>query len=210
MADETKKASKSSSSSKDKSESKSKSKSKTESKTKKSKSSDSKDKEKARSEAKSSSTRSGEKASGDKGDAFVLSGLDTHAGFVRPLVLQLSSFASIAPLHVLIILFAIFILLHLYLPLCLIPHLSASVTLVIPIQNTVKSIAAQKSSGSKDNGDAAQWLLYWVIYTIFGWMRGTVALWRPHWRGVFEIGRSASLVVVGGAWFGRKGLKGPS
>ncbi|OCF37709.1 hypothetical protein I316_00836 [Kwoniella heveanensis BCC8398] len=74
--------------------------------------------------------------------------------------------------------------------------------------NTIKSITAQKGSRSKDNGDAAQWLLYWIVYTTFGWMRGAVSLWRPHWRGVFEVGRTASLVVIGGAWFGRKGLKG--
>ncbi|WVF70224.1 hypothetical protein IAT40_005013 [Kwoniella sp. CBS 6097] len=208
MADE-KKTPKSGSSSKEKSKSKS------ESKSKRAKASDPKVRAKAKTKAKgksseSSSSKSSQKASGNNQDAFVLSGLESHAGFLRPLVLQLSSITSFTPLHVLIILFTVFILLHLYLPLFLIPHLSAAVTLVIPIQNTIKSITAQKGSGSKDNGDAPQWLLYWIVYTIIGWMRGTMSLWRPHWRGVFEVGRSASLIVVGGAWFGRKGLKGAS
>lgn len=61
-------------------------------------------------------------------------------------------------------------------------------------------------AGKPGKGDGAQWLVYWLFYIVLGWMRGMVRVYRPGWVGVFEVGRSGTLVAVGGGWFSKSVL----
>ncbi|WRT70124.1 uncharacterized protein IL334_007118 [Kwoniella shivajii] len=130
--------------------------------------------------------------------------LKSHAGYLRSPIISLSITLSLSPLTSSLIFTLIFITLHLFLPLFLVPHVSAFITLFIPIQNTINAILLEKK-GKKS--DSPQWALYWIIYCLLGWMRGYVGLWAPNTRGIYEIARSGILVVVGGPWFGREGLR---
>ncbi|WWD03759.1 hypothetical protein V865_001815 [Kwoniella europaea PYCC6329] len=182
--------------------SKSASNSKTSSSSKKPSSSSSSSSSRNSSPSSSSSSRSSSSESRDH--KLSSSYLKSHAGFVRPLILSLSSTTTLSPTIISIVLISIFLSLHLYLPLFLIPHLSAPITLLIPIQNTIHCIVAEKG---KKKSDGAQWCLYWIIYCLTGWVRGAVQIWWPGYKGVVEIGRTSLLVLKGGPWFGRMGLR---
>ncbi|WWC94985.1 hypothetical protein V866_001837 [Kwoniella sp. B9012] len=157
---------------------------------------------KSSSSSSSSSSRSSSSESRD--DNLISSYLKSHAGFLRPLILSLSTTTTLSPTIISLILLLIFLFLHLYLPLFLIPHLSAPITLLIPIQSNIHCIVAEKG---KKQSDGAQWCLYWIVYCLTGWLRGAVQVWWPGYRGAVEIGRSSVLVLMGGLWFGRMGLR---
>ncbi|WWD19731.1 hypothetical protein CI109_104195 [Kwoniella shandongensis] len=179
------------------------------------KSSSSKSSSKKDSSSSSSKDKAGPSASQSKSvdqirnaeyEALVQSCLASHAGYLHTPIGSLSSLLSLPQTTTLIILLSLFLFAHFYFPLFLIPHLSSTITLIIPIQNTVAAIQAEKDDKGK-KGEAGQWLLYWMIYCFLGWGRGWVAIYRPGWRGVFEVGRSGGLVLLGGGWFGRAVLK---
>ncbi|WWC68278.1 uncharacterized protein I206_102201 [Kwoniella pini CBS 10737] len=147
-----------------------------------------------------SRSKSGSRSEDDQVESF----LKSHAAFIRPLIISLASTTTSSPTIISIIIFTIFLIAHLYLPLFILPHLSAPITLLIPIQNTILSITSEKN---RKKSDSAQWLLYWIVYCLLGWARGCIQIWYPNLSCSFELGRSATLVVVGGPWFGRAGLK---
>ncbi|OCF61397.1 hypothetical protein L486_01045 [Kwoniella mangroviensis CBS 10435] len=152
----------------------------------------------------SSSSSSRSSSSESRDDKLTSSYLKSHAGFLRPLILFLSTTTTLSPTIISLILLIILAFLHLYLPLFLIPHLSAPITLLIPIQNTIHCIVAENG---KKKSDGAQWCLYWIIYCLTGWIRGAVQIWWPGYRGMVEIGRTSVLVLMDGPWFGRMGLR---
>lgn len=86
-------------------------------------------------------------------------------------------------------------------------HMSASLTLVIPLQNTLKSIALGHKSSSKAK-DSAQWLAYWVTYTFLGMTGGWIGIVRPAWAWLFELWKTLTLVILAGPWYGRQILVG--
>ncbi|WWC91797.1 uncharacterized protein L201_006744 [Kwoniella dendrophila CBS 6074] len=156
----------------------------------------------SRSQSESSSGRSSSKENDN--DKLIKSYLLSHAGYLKSLILPFSKTTSIPPLILSIILLAIFMLLHLYLPLFIIPHLSALITLIIPIQNTANTIISEKG---RKKTDAAQSLLYWIIYCLLGWVKGAIQVLYPNFAGLFALARTAILILVGGPWFGRAGLR---
>ncbi|WWC64468.1 uncharacterized protein I303_107078 [Kwoniella dejecticola CBS 10117] len=156
------------------------------------------------SDGKHSSGSLDKRSSEHKADDRIHSYLNSHSGFLKPLILSFSSLTSLSPTIISLIPFSIFLVLHLYLPLFILPHLSALITLLIPIQNTISAITSEKA---RRKSDAAQLLLYWIVYCLLGWLRGGVQIWYPHLKGYFELARSAGLIVVGGPWFGRAGLR---
>jgi hypothetical protein len=52
-----------------------------------------------------------------------------------------------------------------------------------------------------------QWMWFWLVYVILNGCRGLVGIYRPGWKGWFELWRSVMLVVVGGPWFARGALQ---
>ncbi|WVQ66879.1 uncharacterized protein L199_005070 [Kwoniella botswanensis] len=152
----------------------------------------------------SSSSSSRSSSSEPRDDRLTSSYLKSHSGFLRPLILSLSTTTTLSGTIISLNLLFIFLSLHLYLPLFLIPHLSAPITLLIPIQSTIQCIVSEKG---KKKSDGAQWCLYWIIYCLTGWVRGAAQIWWPNYRGMVEIGRTSVLVLMGGPWFGRMGLR---
>jgi len=129
--------------------------------------------------------------------------LTSHAGYsAKPIDAVAKSFQT-DPDNVALVLGFIFLVLHLLTPTFLLPHLSALVTLIIPLQDTLLSLSYEISRNPGAGRDTCQWLAYWVVYVAFEMARGWVAVWRPGWKGAFEVGRSAGLVTVGGPWFSR-------
>lgn len=41
---------------------------------------------------------------------------------------------------------------------------------------------------------------------MLGWMGEVVRVFRPGWRGVWEVGRVGAGVVLGGPWFGKEAM----
>lgn len=54
--------------------------------------------------------------------------------------------------------------------------------------------------------EGIQWTLYWVIWVLLEGLRGLLGVYRPGWRGWFEVWRVGWLVVIGGPWFARDRL----
>ncbi|KAK8853304.1 hypothetical protein IAR55_004008 [Kwoniella newhampshirensis] len=162
----------------------------------------------AKSKSSSSSSRpiSSDQIREEEYQAWVQNSLTTHAGFLEPLIQSISSFLSLPLTKTLILILSLFILAHLYLPLFLIPHLASALTLVIPIQNTTRCLRSE-IEGKGRKTDTGQWLVYWMVFCVLGWGRGWIAIFRPGWKGFYELGRSAGLVLVGGGWYGRAALR---
>lgn len=138
---------------------------------------------------------------------YIDSLLTSHAGYLKPIILSLSSAFEISPTSISVCLGGIHFALHLVAPAFLLPHLSALTTLIVPVTGTMMSIAfdSDKKRSSEAN-DSSQWSFYWVIYCFFEIIRGWVGIWIPGWKAVFEIIRTGGLITVGGPWFGYTGL----
>ena len=137
---------------------------------------------------------------------FADSLLKTHASYLTPVILGISSTLDLSREHASVVAGAIYFTLHLVTPVFLLPLLSSLVTLAIPVQNTLRCIAVEKAKGAKEAKDGPQWLYYWIIYGVFELIRGAVGIWRPGWKHFFEIARTFGLITVGGPWFGYQGL----
>lgn len=135
---------------------------------------------------------------------YITALLKSHGSYMRQPILSLSTSLSLSPTEVSTALAIIYFLLHLVLPAYVLPHLSALVTLIIPLKNTLVSVA--KETKAKKNEDCAQWSWYWVVYGVLGILRGTLGIWNPGWKAGLEIVRSGALICVGGPWFGFEGL----
>ncbi|AFR94329.2 hypothetical protein C343_02403 [Cryptococcus neoformans C23] len=140
---------------------------------------------------------------------LTLSTLSSHCPHLLTPTIRLSSLLDI-PLTVSLTFFlAAWGIAHLYIPIFAIPYWSGILTLVSPLWGSMQIISGElgkgdeKGAGRSRKGDGAQWLVYWLFYTVLGWMRGMVRVYRPGWVGVFEVGRSGVLVAVGGGWFSK-------
>ena len=51
-----------------------------------------------------------------------------------------------------------------------------------------------------------QWIWYWVFYVLVNGVRGFVGIYRPGWKGWYELWRSVVLVVVAGPWYTKAAL----
>lgn len=51
-----------------------------------------------------------------------------------------------------------------------------------------------------------QWIWYWVFYVVVNAIRGLVGVYRPGWKGWYELWRSVVLVVVAGPWYTKAAL----
>jgi hypothetical protein len=151
----------------------------------------------------------------------------------------------------------ILLTIHLSLPIFMTPHFSALITLIVPIESTIKHIKTSlhmpsKPSSSKQpepskqdrktgedkdesiyaeevkkweereekrkNDDekyrsakkivegGPQWIWYWVFYVFVNGIRGLVGVYRPGWKGWYELWRSVVLVVVAGPWYTKAAL----
>lgn len=160
----------------------------------------------------SSKLKSSTKIRQAEAQKLYLSSLPTHTGYLAKPLLSVSKslstndfdFLGLSPLQTLAFLLAlIFLLLHLVIPSFILSQLSSLVTLLIPLQNTLNSINLDLNKGPGSSRDTAQWCTYWLVYVGFSTIRGLISAFRPGWRGVFELGRSVGLVMVGGPWFGK-------
>lgn len=55
-----------------------------------------------------------------------------------------------------------------------------------------------------ENG--VQWIWFWVFYVVVNGVRGFVGVYRPGWKGWYEVWRSVVLVVVAGPWYTKVAL----
>jgi len=55
-------------------------------------------------------------------------------------------------------------------------------------------------------GGGPQWIWYWVFYVLVNGVRGFVGIYRPGWKGWYELWRSVVLVVVAGPWYTKAAL----
>jgi hypothetical protein len=133
--------------------------------------------------------------------------LTSHGGYLAKPIRSLSTSLDCPPQQLVYAIAFVYLLLHLVLPAFLLPHLSALVTLIIPVQCTMRSISLElKKGGPSAARDSSQWLGFWVVYCLFGLIRGWVGVCRPGYKAGLEIARTAGLCAVGGPWFGRDGL----
>jgi len=51
-----------------------------------------------------------------------------------------------------------------------------------------------------------QWIWYWVFYVLVNGVRGLVGIYRPGWKGWYELWMSIVLVVVAGPWYTKAAL----
>jgi len=51
-----------------------------------------------------------------------------------------------------------------------------------------------------------QWIWYWVFYVLVNGARGLVGIYRPGWKGWYELWRSVVLVVAAGPWYTKSAL----
>jgi hypothetical protein len=51
-----------------------------------------------------------------------------------------------------------------------------------------------------------QWIWFWVFYVLVNGVRGLVGIYRPGWKGWYELWRSVVLVVVAGPWYTKTAL----
>jgi hypothetical protein len=51
-----------------------------------------------------------------------------------------------------------------------------------------------------------QWIWFWVFYILVNGVRGLVGIYRPGWKGWYELWRSVVLVVVAGPWYTKAAL----
>ena len=139
---------------------------------------------------------------------YIIDSLSSHAGYLKPTLVSLASSLETSPRRIGIGLGLIYFCLHLISPAFILPHLSALVTLIVPIQATLVSVEAglDEKKGPKGAKDSAQWSLFWAVYGLVEFARGFVVIWRPGWRPIFEIIRTGILITVGGPWFGMSGL----
>ena len=137
-------------------------------------------------------------------ETFVKQSLQSHGGYIAKPILSLAESLEILPLHTSCIVGAVIVAFHLVLPAFLLPHFSALITLISPVQATMTSVSREVNKSSSK--DAAQWCLYWVIYTLFELVRGLASVYQPGSSPFFEFGRTLCLVICGGPWFGKAGL----
>lgn len=176
-------------------------------------SSSSSSKEKSRSSSSSSSSyrpRTADELREKEYMVFLESCLSSHGGYLKSPILSLSTSLAVSPLTTSYALAGIYLIILLFTPAFLLPHISALITLIIPIQASRQSIALEQSHEKNKDGkkaeDSVQWCLYWVIWCCFELVRGWIGVWRPGYKAIFEIIRTAGLITVGGPWFGRAGL----
>ena len=141
--------------------------------------------------------------------SFLEASLTTHGGYLSKPILALSTSLTLSIQNIAESLALVVLILHLLTPTYLLPHLSALITLVIPVQNTLHSLALDQQRDPDGARHSSQWLAYWVCYALSEMARGCVAVWRPGWKGAFEITRSIGLVTIAGPWFGRAALACP-
>ena len=137
---------------------------------------------------------------------FLEATLTTHAGYLSKPILALSTSLALSIQNIAEVLALLVLILHVLTPTYLLPHLSALITLVIPVQNTLHSLALDQQRDPNGSRDSSQWLAYWVCYAFSELARGWMAVWRPGWKGAFEISRSIGLVTIAGPWFARAAL----
>lgn len=138
---------------------------------------------------------------------YIDSLLTSHSGYLKPIILSLSSAFELSPTSISTGLGVIYLMFHLVMPAFLLPHLSALTTLIIPVTSTMMSISLESDKKkSAEATDSSQWNFYWVIYCLFEFARGWVGIWVPGCKAIFEIIRTAGLITVGGPWFGYSGL----
>ncbi|WVO15047.1 hypothetical protein L204_102691 [Cryptococcus depauperatus] len=162
--------------------------------------------------SKSSKPKSSAQIQEEEFNNLVSSTLSTHTPILLTPCTHISSLLDVPLLASVVLMLSAFLLLHLWTPLFALPHLSATLTLVCPIWATASTLHMEfgkhpSSPGVASRGNGAQWLLYWMVYIVLEWTRGWIGIYRPGCKGVFEVGRSAMLVTVGGGWFSRSALK---
>nr|ODO04203.1 hypothetical protein L204_00558 [Cryptococcus depauperatus CBS 7855] len=162
--------------------------------------------------SKSSKPKSSAQIQEEEFNNLVSSTLSTHTPILLTPCTHISSLLDVPLLASVVLMLSAFLLLHLWTPLFALPHLSATLTLVCPIWATASTLHMEfgkhpSSPGVASRGNGAQWLLYWMVYIVLEWTRGWIGIYRPGCKGVFEVGRSAMLVTVGGGWFSRSALR---
>jgi hypothetical protein len=141
---------------------------------------------------------------------FLLALLQSHAGWLNKPIASQSDTIVMDITYTSSILGIVYFVFLLISPAFLSPHISALITLVIPVQCTVRTVVMEKVKDVKQSQNAPQWVFYWVIYVLWGMARGWISTFRPGYKAVFEVVRTVGLVVIGGPWFGRAGLVSPS
>lgn len=139
----------------------------------------------------------------------------SHLGYLARPLLKTAEALETDRMTTLLSALIVFALLHIALPTFLVPHLSALVTLICPLQASLHTLARELDRHTKAKGepvrpvgDEAQWMMYWLVFFVWEGARSSVLVWRPGWTGVSEIARTLSLVGVGGGWYSRAILVG--
>ncbi|KAI5454554.1 hypothetical protein NCC49_003449 [Naganishia albida] len=136
-------------------------------------------------------------------------GLKNHYGFMGEIISQ-SSAEMGSSVYVLVILaLAIYTVLFIFGPPAATPYLSEFLVALLPLQSSVRGIVAmaadmKRKPGDKytEGGNARQWLLYWVVYQLFGMMQGWVAIVRPGWYKIVCGWRTVILALCASPLFG--------
>ncbi|KAI9634069.1 uncharacterized protein MKK02DRAFT_38740 [Dioszegia hungarica] len=156
-----------------------------------------------------SSKQSAAEIRAEEYDAFVKACVTSHAAWLSAPLLTISPSISISIPHFATLLLLLLTLLLLLSPASWIPHIAAPITLLIPLQNTLRCIGAahdKRKGGSGGSGDVVQWVIIWIGWVGLGWVGEMVRCFRPGWRGVWEIGRVGAGIVLAGPWFGKAAL----
>ena len=130
--------------------------------------------------------------------------LKSHGGCLAAPLLSLVSSLQVTATELGLALGIAYLLLHLALPVFILPHYSALVTLIIPIQSTLRSVALE------GNGeDGPQWCVFWTVYSALQMGRGMMGIFLARGMAEYEFIRTVILIAVGGPWFGKAGLVSP-
>ncbi|CAD6565504.1 MAG: hypothetical protein TREMPRED_001413 [Tremellales sp. Tagirdzhanova-0007] len=93
--------------------------------------------------------------------SFLEASLTTHGGYLSKPILALSTSLTLSIQNIAESLALVVLILHLLTPTYLLPHLSALITLVIPVQNTLHSLALDQQRDPDGARHSSQWLAYW-------------------------------------------------
>lgn len=136
----------------------------------------------------------------------------SHAGWLSTPLQNISPSLSLSIPQFSLILLSLFTLLLLLSPSGWIPHISSPIVLLIPLQNTLLAITHEKrnpkhTARTKGSGDECiQWIVFWVGWIMLGWVGESIRVFKPGWRGIWEIGKVGVGIVLAGPWFSRDAL----
>jgi hypothetical protein len=118
----------------------------------------------------------------------------------------LSTSSSLSVFHSSLIAGTFLLFLLLIAPRQWVKYLTLPIFPLLPVQNTLAAIAADRKSKNRTKSDGAQWLFFWTAWVVLGWIGEMMRVFKPGYTNVWEITRVALAVGLGGPWLGRAAL----